>query len=249
MQKKLLKYIIVVVITLMFSFNLSMAEDGIDNTIYAQLLTKHVKNARVHYDGFKKDEALLDEYLAVLSSTNVKSLAGNRRFAFYINAYNAFTIKLVLTKFPGINSIKEIGGFFSSPWGKKFILLNGRTVSLDHIEHDILRHEFNDPRVHFAINCASKSCPPLLNTPYKAEILEKQLDSQAIKFINDKKNTFIKGDTLFISKIFSWFKKDFSNNPLLFIRKYALGELKAQLDSKAGTIKIKYLYYDWSLNR
>lgn len=223
--------------------------DMVDNHIYAALLKKHVKNNHVNYDGFKQDERLLDEYLAILSHTNVKLLSKKSRFAFYINAYNAFTIKLVLTKYPAINSIKEVGSFFSNPWNQKFIPLQGKTISLDHIEHKILRSEFKDPRVHFAINCASKSCPPLRDEPYTGETLESQLNDQAENFINDKKNTFIKEGTLFISKIFKWFETDFSDNPLLLIRRYANGELKEQLDSSGENIKINYLDYDWTLNR
>ena len=233
----------------MFFANPCMATDTIDNQIYASLLKKHVINNRVNYDGFKKDKKLLDEYLAILSHTDTRSLSGNNLYAFYINVYNAFTIKLILTKYPGINSIKEIGGFFSNPWSKKFILLRGRTVSLDHIEHNILRPKFKDPRVHFAINCASKSCPALLNEPYEGKTLETQLDNQSRKFINDKKNNFIKEDTLFTSKIFKWFKEDFSDNPLLFIKRHASGDLKEKLNSSGENIKINYLNYDWSLNR
>ncbi|MEN8212529.1 MAG: DUF547 domain-containing protein [Thermodesulfobacteriota bacterium] len=249
MLQTIFKYFILIMACSLFFGSFSLARGDIDNTVYALLLKKHVINNRVNYDGFKKDEALLDKYLAILSETDVKSLTGNRRFAFYINAYNAFTIKLVLTKFPGINSIKEIGEFFSNPWSKKFILLQKRRVSLDYIEHDILRPEFKDPRVHFAINCASKSCPSLLNEPYESSILENQLDNQAKKFINDPKNTFFKGDTLFISKIFKWFKEDFSDNPLLFIQQYASMGLKAELNLKKGNMTIRYLDYDWSLNR
>ena len=249
MLQTVFKYFILITILGLFSNSFSMAKGDVDNSIYALLLKKHVSDNRVYYDGLKKDEALLDKYLTILSNTDVKSLTGNRRFAFYINAYNAFTIKLILTKFPGINSIKEIGGFFSNPWSKKFVLLRGRKVSLDYIEHEVLRPEFKDPRVHFAINCASKSCPPLLNEPYESNILENQLDNQARKFINDPKNTFFKGDTLFISKIFKWFKEDFSDNPLLFIQQYASIELKEKLNLKKGSMTIKYLDYDWSLNR
>ena len=220
-----------------------------DNRIYASLLKKHVTNKRVNYDGFKKDEKLLDEYLAVLNRTNPKLLSKKNQFAFYINAYNAFTIKLVLTKYPGINSIKEVGSFFSNPWSKKFILLQGKTVSLDHIEHEILRPRFKDPRVHFAINCASKSCPPLRDEPYEGDTLENQLNHQTSQFINDKKNTFVKEDTLFISKIFKWFEKDFSDNPLLFIQRYAHEELNKKIDSPGRNLKINYLNYDWTLNR
>ncbi|MBU8848537.1 MAG: DUF547 domain-containing protein [Desulfobacterales bacterium] len=243
------KYIIGLSILLLFFAVHSMAEDNIDNQIYASLLKKHVINNKVNYDGFKKDEKLLDEYLAILSRTNIKSLSGNDLFAFYINAYNAFTIKLVLTKYPGINSIKEIGGFFSNPWNKKFISLQKKTVSLDYIEHKILRPKFKDPRVHFAINCASKSCPPLRNEPYEGQILATQLDAQAKDFINNKKNVFVKDDTLFTSKIFKWFEDDFSDNSLFFIKSYASKELKEKLNSTKNNIKTVYLDYDWSLNR
>ena len=248
-MKKKYKHITGLCILFLFFTGQSPAGTDIDNRIYASLLKKHVKNKHVNYDGFKKDEKLLDEYLSILSHTNVKMLSKKSRFAFYINAYNAFTIKLVLTKYPGINSIKEIGSFFSNPWNKKFILLQGRIVTLDHIEHNILRPIFKDPRVHFATNCASKSCPALRDEPYKGETLETQLNDQAEKFINDKKNTFIKADTLFISKIFKWFEEDFSNNPLLFIKRYMFKTFKKKLDSSGPDIKINYLDYDWTLNR
>jgi hypothetical protein len=248
-MKKRYKYITGLFILFLFFASHALAKEDVDNHIYASLLKKHVTNNRVNYDGFKKDEKLLDEYLSILSRTNVRLLSKKSQFAFYINVYNAFTIKLVLTKYPGINTIKETGSFFSNPWNKKFILLQGKTVNLDHIEHNILRPMFKDPRVHFAINCASKSCPPLRNEPYKGEILENQLNDQAEKFINDKKNTFIKADTLFISKIFKWFAEDFSDNPLLFIKRYAFEELKEKLDAFEENIKIIYLDYDWTLNR
>jgi len=236
-------------VLLLFFAESTMAAPPIDNQIYASLLTQHVRDNRVDYDGFKKDESMLDEYLDILSQTDAATLSGNDLFAFYINVYNAFTIKLVLTKYPGINSIKEIGGFFSNPWNKKFIPLNARTVSLDYIEHEILRPKFKDPRIHFAINCASKSCPKLLNKPYEGSILEDQLDAQAREFINDKKNNFIKQDTLYISKIFKWFKEDFNDNPLSFIKRYADKDLKEMLVASENNLSIAYLHYEWSLNR
>jgi hypothetical protein len=127
--------------------------------------------------------------------------------------------------------------------------MQGRMVSLDHIEHDILRVKFKDPRIHVAINCASKSCPPLLNEPYEGQTLEDQLDQQAKNFINSGKYNFLKGDTLFISMIFKWFKEDFSDQPLLFIRQYASTDLKKSLGTQSGDIKINYLEYNWALNR
>ena len=224
------------------------AKEGIDNSIYASLLKKYVTDARVNYNGLKNDEKKLDRYLNLMSSTDVKSLSRNDQYAFYINAYNAFTLKLILTRYPGINSIKEIGGFFSNPWKKKFISLQGKTVNLDYIEHQVLRPQFKDPRVHFAINCASKSCPSLRNEPYEADQIEKQLDEQARAFINDKKHNYYKEGYLYLSKIFDWFKDDFNDNPLLFIKQYADGDLKEKLRNESD-IKINYLEYNWSLNR
>jgi len=222
---------------------------GVDNGIYAQLLAKHVKKGRVNYDGFKQDQALLDQYLSSLSSTDPDTLTRNHRFAFYINAYNAFTIKLILTRYPDLNSIKELGSFFSNPWNKKFIPLGGWTVSLDHIEHEVLRPKFKDPRIHFAINCAAKSCPPLLDKPYEGDTLNRQLDEQTRAFINNKRSTFVKDGSLFISKIFDWFDEDFNDNPLLFIRQYAEAPLRSELDKAGPKLKITYLNYDWTLNR
>ena len=222
---------------------------GVDNTIYRDLLERHVKDGRVSYDGFKQEEALLDQYLAILSATDPATLPRNHAFAFYINAYNAFTVKLILSRYPKINSIKEIGSFFSGPWSKKFIPLNGWTVSLDHIEHEVLRPRFKDPRVHFAINCAARSCPPLMGEPFEGETLDTQLDRQTRAFINNPKDTFVKDKKVFISKIFDWFDEDFNDNPLLFIRQYAGDRLTSDLETAGPEPKIKYLHYDWSLNR
>ncbi len=222
---------------------------GVDNSIYKELLANHVKKSRVDYDGFKRDEAQLNKYLEILSATDPDTLSRNHKFAFYINAYNAFTIKLILSRYPEINSIKEIRSFFSSPWSKKFISLDGWTVSLDYIEHEVLRPKFKDPRIHFAINCAAKSCPPLLDRPYEGETIETRLDEQTRAFINTPRSTFVKDNTLFINKIFDWFSDDFSDNPLLFIRQYADEGLKADLDAAGSAIKISYLHYNWNLNR
>lgn len=228
---------------------LQVIAGGVDNAIYKDLLKKHVKNGRVSYDGFKQDEALLDQYLAVLSAAEPEMLTRNHRFAFYINAYNAFTIKLILSRYPEINSIKEIGSFFSGPWSKKFISLDGWTVSLDYIEHEVLRPKFKDPRIHFTINCAAKSCPPLMGEPYEGKLLETQLDRQTRAFINNPRSTFVREETVFISKIFDWFEEDFNDNPLFFIRQYAGERLRSDLETAGPDPKVKYLHYDWSLNR
>jgi len=145
-------------------------------------------------------------------------------------------------------SIKDIGSFFSKPWSIKFVKIGGKVYTLDNIEHDILRPDFKDARVHFAVNCASKSCPPLIPVPYSGATLDQQLDASTTAFINNEQENRLEGSTLFVSSIFKWFKEDFDNNPVEFFEKYAQGTLKQKLTSQKGRIKVKYLDYDWSLN-
>jgi hypothetical protein len=226
--------------------NLTLA---LDHSLFGELLKNHVKNGVVDYRGFKKDIHRLDQYLDLLGSIDPQDLDRQEQFAFYINAYNAATIRLIIEKFPDIESIWDLGGrVFNNPFRKKFIQLGNQTVSLDHIENDILRPRFGDPRVHFAINCASKSCPPLQSTPYSRETLENQLDAVTRAFINDTRFNHLKGNVLHVSRIFKWFQKDFDNDPYEFIFKYAMGDLKKRLVSQKENIRIKYLDYDWSLN-
>ena len=220
----------------------------VNNSLYAHLLKQYVKHGRVDYQGFKKEEGKLDQYLAVLEETNSKKLSRNERLAFYINAYNAWTIKLILSGYPGIKSIKDLGSFFQSPWGKKLCRIDGKILTLDDVEHKILRPRFQDPRVHFAINCASKSCPPLLSDPYRGSILDQQLDSSTRVFINDQAGNYFDGKTLYVSKIFKWFAGDFQDDVIGFFLKYADANLRQALLNKKGKITIKYLDYDWSLN-
>ena len=225
-----------------------LATQLIDNTIYGKLLQKYVINGKVDYKGLKSEESRLDSYLDQIASIDPDKLSSNQRFAFYINAYNAWTLKLILTHYPGISSIKDIGGFFFSPWKKDIVHINGAKVTLDHIEHDILRPEFKDPRVHFAINCAAVSCPPIANFPFDGNHLDEQLDAQAKAFINTPKSNYIKGDILWVSRIFKWFGEDFNYKIYDFVLSYAQGDFKRQLAAKKEQINVKYLDYDWSLN-
>lgn len=229
--------------------NTALAEN--QTPLYEALLLQYVKDGQVDYIGLKKKEALLDEYLEYLAQTDPAQMAANDRFAFYINAYNAYTIKLILKNFKKNRppaSIKDIGSFFSKPWSIQFVNIAEKTYSLDTIEHDILRPTFKDPRVHFAINCASKSCPPLISEPYSGEKLNQQLDASTIAFINNRQENRLEGTTLYVSSIFKWFKDDFPNNPVDFFEQYAQGNLKKELAAVKNQIKVKYLDYDWSLN-
>lgn len=221
---------------------------AVNHNLYTELLEKYVKNGMVNYQDLKNDEDKLDRYLKVLEETNVKHLSHNESFAFYINAYNAWTLKLILSKYPGIKSIKETGNLFKSPWKKKIARIDKNLITLDNIEHDILRPRFKDARIHFAVNCASKSCPPLRPEPYQGDILDQQLTEMTERFINDPEHNRLKGNTLYVSSIFKWYSEDFDNDIVGFFIKFAKGDLKIKLEKHQKEIKVKYLDYDWSLN-
>lgn len=226
-------------------------EDENLHTVWGELLTAHVVDGRVDYQGFKNNEIRLDGYLETLNATDPASLTEAERLAFYINAYNAYTVKLILENYEDgkpVRSIKSIGGLFQSPWSIQFARVGGEELTLDNIEHDIIRPGFNEPRVHFAVNCASVSCPPLLNEPYTGSELESQLELNTIRFLNDKNFNYISGNTLYVSKIFKWFGEDFNNEISGFVGRYARGELLAGIQAAGESLKVKYLDYDWSLN-
>ncbi len=235
-----------VVVSLIFSTRSAGAAP--DNRIFADLLTKYNHSGVVDYAGFKKEESRLDAYLEALADVKPDSLARDDRFAFYANAYNAWTIKLILSGYPGVESIKDLGSFFKSPWKKKFVKIDGQVITLDTIEHDILRPEFKDPRVHVAVNCASKGCPSLWGEPFSGDQLDAQLNAAAAAFINDPGFNRLENDTLYISRIFKWFSEDFGDDAIDFLDQYAAGHLKQAITSRRSSLKIRYLDYDWSLN-
>lgn len=203
------------------------------------LLQKHVSsNGKVDYQGFKNDEVALQSYLDMLAKNlPQKNWSKNATLAYWINAYNAFTVKLILDNYP-VKSIKDI----KKPWDQEFIILENRAFSLGDIEHKILR-KMNEPRIHFAINCASYSCPNLLNEAYTEPKLEQQLEHAATSFINDKTKNNISKNTIEISKIFDWFSGDFKKEGSLidFLNKYTAIKINANA-------RIKFKAYNWSLN-
>ncbi|WP_372683576.1 DUF547 domain-containing protein [Desulfosarcina sp.] len=221
---------------------------GVDHTLFASLLSSHVKDGVVDYQGFKADEAILDQYLDALAAVEPSPLSADDQFAFYVNAYNAWTIKLILSRYPDIRSIKDLGSLFSSPWKKTIARIDGDLLTLDQIEHDILRKRFKDPRVHFAVNCASKSCPPLQGEPFEASHLNDQLNQAAKAFINTPRFNRLDGNTLWVSKIFDWFPEDFDGDVIGYFIEFADVPMREQLEKNKGRIKVKYLDYDWSLN-
>jgi len=221
---------------------------AVDNSLYGELLNKYVKDGVVDYQGFKTHEAQLDQYLEILEKIEVDRLSRDEQFAFYVNAYNAWTIKLILSAYPEIESIKDLGNIFKSPWEKEIVRIRGKLLTLDDIEHEILRAEYKDPRVHFAVNCASKSCPPLISEPYRGSTLDSQLDDATRAFINDPKSNYLKGNKLYVSRIFKWFSEDFNDDVLGFFLQYGEGDFKKRLEEQKDKLEIVYLSYDWSLN-
>jgi hypothetical protein len=218
---------------------------------WGELLARHVKDGVVDYQGFKDDEAELDEYLGLLARTEPGELDDGDRLAYYINGYNSYTVKLILNNFKDgtpPQSIRRIGGLFSNPWKISFAVLGGRTLSLDNIEHDIIRVEFDEPRIHFAVNCASKSCPVLISEPYRGEDLDQQLEESTRRFLENPEHNYLEGDTLYVSSIFKWYKEDFDDDPVSFFLAHTTGSLKQALLEKGGAIRVKYVDYDWSLN-
>lgn len=242
------KFLCLYVCLIMFPISHGQAQETADNNGYAGLLKKYVKNGAVNYRGLKDEEAVLDKYLDLIEKTDSKSLSRNEQFAFYINAYNAWTLKLVLGAYPGIKSIKDSGGALKGPWKKEICRIDGKVITLDDLEHAILRPRFEDPRVHFAICSASKSCPVLISELYRADILNDQLDAAARSFISDPQKNRLEGNTLYLSSLFKWFADDFNNDVIGFFLKYAEGNLKEKLRSEKDKLTVTYFDYDWSLN-
>ena len=210
------------------------------------LVNKHVlANGRVNYKDFAKDENLLDLYLTKLSNNPPgKSWSENDKIAYWVNAYNAFTIKLILDHYP-VKSIKDIASglpMINSPWDIKFFEIGGIDFDLNTIEHQILRKHFDEPRIHFAINCASFSCPDVRKEAFEGEKLDQQLAEQARLFLNNSDKNNVTKDRNQLSPIFSWFESDF--------RKYgSIAEfVSLHHEGFSTNNKIEYLDYDWSLN-
>lgn len=230
------------------------------------LLRKHVrwlpdgKQSRVDYKGLAQDRAALQKVLAEWSAVTPAQFAAASpasQMAFLVNAYNGFTLELILTRYPQLKSIKDLGSFLQGPWKNKFFTLLGEPRHLDWIEHEQLRPRYNDPRVHAAVNCASIGCPALRPEAFTAERLEAQLEDGMQRFMADRtRNRFADGK-LQVSLIFKWFREDFEKGHKGISR---LEDLMARhadqlADSPADREKIRsknvaisHLDYDWSLN-
>lgn len=240
---------VLIISILLLLTDLCFAADGqVKQNPWAELLKNNVNNGAVDYAGFQRDEAALDRYLEELAAQDPKQLSRDARYAFYINAYNAWTVKLILGAYPGIKSIKELGGLFKTPWEKPIVRIGSQTFTLDEIEHKMLRPQFKDPRIHFVVNCASKSCPPLRSEPYAAGKLDAQLDDATRSFLNNPANYRLEGANFYVSLLFKWYREDFNNDVIGFYLNYASEDLKAEIEAAGPALSVKYLDYDWGLN-
>lgn len=216
------------------------SEINLDHSHWDQLLKKHVDaQGNVDYKGFQKDREALTKYLNYLSENKpTKKWSVQEQLAYYINAYNAFTVELILENYP-LESIKDI----SSPWFKPFVPIGDVMISLGGIENSILR-KMNEPRIHFAINCASISCPKLLNEAFTASKINEQLNLVTKNFINSSENK-ISENELKLSKIFEWYEKDYLVGGVNSIAEYVNQYTAVKINPNA---EITFLEYDWSLN-
>jgi hypothetical protein len=214
-------------------------------SIFDSLLQKNVdKTGRVDYQSLKNNETLLDNYLAYIQNNEpTKDWSSNKKKAFWINTYNAYTIKIILNNYP-LKSIRDIKIDGKTAWKIPFVKVGQKRYTLDQIEHEILQKKFNDPRIHVGINCASVSCPRLWNFAFTEDNIASSLDNLMKEFINNTNRNKISKNNLEISEIFNWFSKDFMKNGTIinYLNTYAA----IKISEKAS---IKYLTYDWSLNK
>ena len=222
----------------------------VDHSGYDRLLKKYVTDkGLVNYQGFRADEKEFNQYLALLSKNPpAANWSKPERMAYWINAYNAYTIRLILDHYP-VKSIKDIGAsiqipFVTTPWAAKFFSIGGEKMSLDNIEHGTLRKQYDDPRIHFALVCASLSCARLRNEAYTAAKLESQLDDQGRDFVNNPTKNSIGPGKAQLSKHFDWYKSDWTKNGQS-VAKWVNRYSKTKIDAQTP---VTFLDYNWKLN-
>ena len=229
------------------------------HTAWTEILRQHVRNdgavSHVDYAALRADRSALDAYLGRLSRVSrdeFDAWTGPRQLAFLINAYNAFTVQLIIEHYP-VESIKDLGGWFSSPWKKRFFRLLGDERHLDDVEHGMIRRDFDEPRIHFAVNCAALGCPPLRAEAYVATRLDAQLEDNTRVFLRDvRRNRYRAHDrVLELSELLDWYEGDFATDD------QSLESFVASRITDAPTIadavrsratRVRFLDYDWALN-
>lgn len=252
---------------LMISASSNAMAQSFDHAAWDAIVQENVKiigdgATSFDYANVQSKEDQLQAYLDQLSAIDQATFdtwSTDEQLAFLINAYNAFTVDLILTEYPNLVSIKDLGTALESPWQKEFVPLLGQTLSLDTIEHGMIRGSgrYNDPRIHFGVNCASIGCPPLINEAFTGEKVDEQLDAATASFLTDRNRNFINGEVVTVSKIFDWYRGDFEagwNDAIdlgEFLALYgdSLGLNQEQSDAlAAGDYEIQFSEYDWRLN-
>jgi hypothetical protein len=248
---------------LCLSATLAQAQ-AFDHSTWDALLERYVRPIRggmatqVDYAGMARERALLENYLDRLSAVpeaDFRRWPKTEQLAFLINAYNTWTVELVLTAWPDLDSIKDLGSLLSSPWKKPFIPLLGKTRSLDDIEHGMIRAKgvYDEPRIHFALNCASIGCPALRPEAYTGARLGAQLADATRRFLSDRTRNRLAGGELEVSSIFKWYGEDFEGAGGLRVFLAGQGEALGLTDAERrslrdGSLPIRFLDYDWRLN-
>jgi len=276
-RKGMIRRFLAVVLLAAAPFGAVCAQFDHAHAAWSALLGKHVvvieggKASQVRYAGFARDRAALEAYLDSLSGVSEAQFNGwskAQRMSFLINAYNAYTVEKILTRYPDLKSIWDFGKVFGNPFKDRFFTLLGRAGTLDRIEHDLLRARgaYDEPRVHFALNCASIGCPMLREEAYVAARLDAQLEEQAVRFLSDRsRNRYdAQQGRLEVSRIFDWFRDDWTSGyrgldgkdvPIRSREQYFARYAKLLSDDPAaqrlvaeGKAPLAFLEYDWSLN-
>ncbi len=228
-------------------------------TEYSALLTDYVADGRVGYKTMKADRVRLDKLVTDVAEADLSKITEDQKLAFYINAYNIITLRSVIDAYP-VKSMKDIDGV----WKKQKWTVAGMEVTLNALENDVIREDFSEPRIHFALVCAAKGCPPLTSVPYLGDILDEQLAKAGKAFVTDTKRNWVdeKNGKIGLSQIFQWYGHDFQdkyympdvmhnlckedNSAVCYIMSHFPKDRQNKI---LGTdFKIEYLDYDWSLN-
>lgn len=225
-----------------------------DHGLFDEILQAHVvlEEGGVDYAGLKEDEGKLDEYLASLAEAPLEELTESEQLALLINAYNGYTLKLILENYPGISSIQDL----SNPWTTERYVVGGHTLSLDQIEHNIIRPLYKDPRIHFVVNCAAKDCPYLADEALTGERLEEQLEERTRAILQDSNFVRVEGNRLHFTRIMHWYGDDFVNSDFkgaqatvaAYIAGYATDEVRRFIEAANGDPATRAMEYDWTLN-
>ncbi len=268
MEKGVIMLRLLFLTSVLFFHAVLLQAEGFDHGVWDKLLKTNVhpieggKATQLDYDGMLKKRAELQQYLKSLSQVTRDRFDGwekDVQLAFLINVYNSWTVELILTKYPEIESIKELGSLFTSPWKKEIVQLFGGEYSLDDVEHTFIRASgrYNDPRIHFAVNCASIGCPALRAEAYTGDLLQAQLEDATVMFLKDRSRNRFSDKGLEVSSIFKWYRGDFEKGWRGFssLEEFFLQYAEALELSEGyvtslpgGEIGIHFLRYDWQLN-